>query len=412
MNRRLKTFVVEDFRALDAQLAAGVITQDEYDSIFSEARLHGLMNTEDGRRIGKIMPFAVGGSDTGAILGISKYTSKRKLQRQKLGLWNQKVSPDQQFIFDFGHLFEHGTGMMNVKLLSERTGRDLSFEPCPFGYLNEAWPHVLAHPDGFIKDRKTGELFLAEIKTTSAFSGNWTDYFKQGKIPEEYFAQVQAYLEILGLKKGYLLAWNAARSVFGFTQIEVDLDEDFAVDVLDACERFVEDTENGHMYGAEDIESLKLLSDEAAELYGAEDSSLGYVTLGSEKEDLFRELDRIQEERAMCDARLKPFKDALDAAEKAYKDAAGDDLKVLSRLDRKEAEKMASLYDDIGCAKGGIFETEDATYRVDVSRGYSLDSSVKSYAESTFPAAWDAITKRKPTIKASYRKILKEDAGA
>lgn len=394
---------VEDFRELNDKLERGELTQAEYDKVFTNARIHGLMNTPEGEAFGPIEPFAIGGSAISAIEGTSPYMSKRKLQRERLGLAKEIVDETKQFIFDFGHLFETPTGKQNVQILATKFKKDLIYKSCDFGYLNTRWPHVLAHPDGYIIDRKdpAGKPVLAEVKTTSAWSGNWKNYFSQGKVPPEYMSQVQAYLKILGLDKAYVLAWNGSRSESGFRQIEVALDEEYAVKVLDMAEEFVEDTIRGIRYDASDIDNVDLIGKEAAEMYPFEKPDAKLIEFDADTfEDTFEELSNLMDRQEELSAHVKEV-------EARYKAEVEEQAKELNDLDKKIKKVSGLLLDEVADEAGGTFtDAEGTIWKAIVERKYSLDAKVKAFAAENYPDAWEAITShsRKAAIKVTRQK--------
>ena len=377
--------VVEDYSKLNADLRDGRISQEDYDAIFTDARVHGLMNTPVGKLFGKIYPFAMGGSDTGAVEGCSEFTSKKVLQLKKLSLIESVTPPSLQFIYDFGHIFEDAVGYMGALQLRAR-GIDVVYVPCDFGYVKTDWRHFLVHPDGFLVSPKTGKVVaLAEIKTTRTTSPHWINSFAHDKVPEEYMTQVQAYMQVLGIDTCYVLAWNCERDADGFKQLRVDRDESFARKILDDCEQFVKDTEAGVMYNTD------VLPSEAAMVYKEVDETKDHVKLSvtdPKISGIFSELDRIAEEKA------------------AIKAEAAESQRALYSLEKEEKTLKSGLFDSIGNAPGGIFETEYATYRVDVTRGFSFDADVKKMTQERYPEAWEEITRFKPTISA---KVVKTD---
>lgn len=400
-----KTLVVEDFREQNKKLASGEINQKDYDKTFSNDRLHGKMNTKAGKALGPIKPFAIGGSDLAAIEGTSPYTTKVGLQRQKLGL-SKKSSEEKQFIFDYGHIFEDSVGHMNTKLLGERLGRKLVYTPCEYGYLNPEWPHFLAHPDGYIKDLKTGEIFLGEVKTTSQWTGNWKEYYSQDRIPPEYISQIQVYMYLLGLKEAYLLAFGSSRSEKAFAQIHVALDEEYAKDMLDRAEEFVEDTIKGIRYDATDVDNIDALAKELAEEFAEEDPHADYVKLKkADFGDTFKEISALLDEEDSLKKRVKEIEATFKST------VAAEDIR-LKEITKELAKLSALLIEEVGGNKGATFSDSDGIeWRIDLERGYSLSSDVKKFAAENFPDAWDAITSYKPLApKVKYnRQKPKED---
>lgn len=409
-----RTIRVEDFSILDEMLDSGAMSQEEYDAIFTEARFHGLMNTPEAEEAGvtPILPFAIGGSDLAAIEGTSPYTSKRKLQRLKLGIQTEAIGEDKRFIFDFGHIFEVSIGKQCVKELSKKLGRNLTFIPCTAGYWNPEYPHFLAHPDGFILDLDKKEIIaMAEVKSTSSLSGNWKDFFSQGKVPTEYISQIQAYTKICkgkypSLDRCYVLAWSGVRSMSAFAQIEVLLNDEYATNLLEAAEKFVDDTVRGIRYEATDIENTDLILKEAAEMYPTAKSDAEIIELGKDFDDVFSELNDLVDKQEALTAEIK-------AKEAEFKKTVESQTKELKEIEKAISQRHGMILDKVAANNGGTYTSADGTkWKATVKRDFSFDKEVKEYFKENFKKAWDAVTskKAKVTIKVTREKPEEETA--
>jgi len=76
---------------------------------------------------------------------------------------------------------------------------------------------IEGHPDGMLLHNK--ELFLIEIKSMSSFSFK---RFEEGYIDPSYIAQVNAYMECLGLKRCVFVAMNKDNGILQERIIERD----------------------------------------------------------------------------------------------------------------------------------------------------------------------------------------------
>lgn len=406
--KEFKTYCVEDLSELDMMLESGEITQEQHAESFAEGRLHGRMNTPEGKRIGKIYPFAIGGSELAAIEGTSPYTSKRKLQELKLGLVTEEIDDDKQFIFDWGHIFEEQIGRINTQILARELGMNLSYVPCHNGYWNEEFPHFLAHPDGFIIDTDRNKIFaLAEIKSTSARSGNWEKY-SEGEVPVEYNSQVHSYTKVMKAKfpyldKAYIFAWSGGRYKSAFARVRVDFDDKYATKVLRAGEKFVEETDKGIRYTAADIENADLIGKEAAERYAKANKDAKIIEFGSEFEETFEELSALYDKQEEVSAKIK-------AAEKEFKASVEDDNKELKEIEKLIAQKQGLLTDKVAGDNGGTYTDKNGTkwtFTID-REGFSFDKDVKAALKEAFPKAWKFITEQKPKFKSSLTRMRKE----
>ena len=382
--------VVQDMTSYTEKLAEGYLTQEEFDITFGEQLRNGkLFNTPDGEvflaEYGDSIPFFMGGSNAGVVEGHSKYQSRRFLQLEKLGLIEKSVLPSLQFIYDYGHYFEDAIGRLCAGQM-RRKGIDVVYVPCDYGYINTRWPSFLAHPDGFLLDRKSMKIAaLAEVKTSLKKGAAWRDDFSNGIVPEEYIDQVQAYMQVLGLDDCYVLAHSKhADSAEDFVQIHVARDEARAVRILDDCERFVRETAAGVEYDDE------ILPDEVPVLYKEVDEKLGYVRLPRKTQGTLEQIERLTKDR------------------ESLKEAISDTSKLIARIDSDINKLRASLIPAIGKAPGGMLETSKAVYRIDVNRSFSLDKDVKQKAAEEFPEVWKAICGYKPTVTCTVKVTEKE----
>jgi hypothetical protein len=76
---------------------------------------------------------------------------------------------------------------------------------------------IEGHPDGILIHEK--ELYLLEIKSMSSFS---FARFERGELDSGYVAQMNAYMECLGLKKCVMVALNKDNGIMGERVVEKD----------------------------------------------------------------------------------------------------------------------------------------------------------------------------------------------
>lgn len=408
-SKTYRTFCVEDLSELDKMLENGEISQSTHDELFGEGRQHGRMNTPEGKRIGKIYPFAIGGDDLSAIEGSSPYKTKRKLQELKLGLVTEEIDDEKQFIFDWGHIFEEQIGRINTKILARELGMNLAYLPCHNGYWNEQFPHFLAHPDGFVIDLDTNSIFaLAEVKSTSTKSHAWSLY-SEGDYPREYKPQVQGYAKVMNAKfpsltKAYIFAWSGGRYLSSFARVEIDFDDEYATERLEAGEQFVKDTENGIMYTSADVENAELIEKENAERYAKAKKDAGVIEFGNEFDETFEELNELYDKQEELSAKIK-------AAEKEFKKSIEDDDKELKDIAKAIAKKEGLLTDKVADNNGGTYTDKNGTewtFTID-RESFSFDKDVKAALKEAFPKAWKFVTEQKPKFKTILSRTRKEE---
>ena len=145
----------------------------------------------------------ISGSEIGAILGLSPFTSA-------ITLWAEKTGRiERDFV---------GNTAMRLGQLVEPAIRQLYVEQHPdhvveevgtYASIHASWMH--ANPDGVCVD-ETGQGYILEIKHTATY---WDD------VPEHYKAQVFWYMFVFGLNKAVFAVVNAGR----YKEYEVLWDE-------------------------------------------------------------------------------------------------------------------------------------------------------------------------------------------
>jgi putative phage-type endonuclease len=128
----------------------------------------------------------IGGSDAAAILGVSRWGSPLGVWASKLGLAPGGVESEEM---KMGKLLEP----VVANLYSERTGRRLR-RP---GFMRHAGPDdwMIGQIDRMVLH----EPVLVEIKTSKRYDGWGPDGSDQ--IPEDYYCQVQHYIEVSGAER-------------------------------------------------------------------------------------------------------------------------------------------------------------------------------------------------------------------
>ena len=135
----------------------------------------------------------ISGSEIGAILGLSPFTSA-------LTLWAEKTNRlPNNFVGNtamrLGQLVEPAIR----KLYEELHPEDIVQEVGTYASKENAWMH--ANPDGVCVDAN-GQGYILEIKHTATY---WDD------VPEHYKAQVFWYMQVFGLKRAVFAVVNAGR---------------------------------------------------------------------------------------------------------------------------------------------------------------------------------------------------------
>jgi len=181
--------------------------------------VHGSAEWHDIRRK------AITGTDLAAVLGLPAYRTALDIYYRVLELGGGRVDEENAFM-RWGNVmepvaaqqFEVATGMpvdLNSRLA-----------------IHPDIPYLMGSPDGFVTDPMTGEVCIWEGKAPSFYT---RDQWAPGVCPEHYIHQVEAYLAICGLRRGFVCALMppAAR--------EDDLTQSTEVIVTDERRREIED---------------------------------------------------------------------------------------------------------------------------------------------------------------------------
>lgn len=134
----------------------------------------------------------IGGSDIGAILGVSPWNSRDDIFKLKTG----QVMPEEQKSGS-GALWRGSTWENRIASMFAQKNPQKLLVHCKSSWVNNERPHQFANLDGLIYDPETGKLdSILEIKTSST-PHSWED-----GVPKYYRMQVLWYMDAFGLKKG------------------------------------------------------------------------------------------------------------------------------------------------------------------------------------------------------------------
>ena len=130
----------------------------------------------------------IGGSEIGTILGLNPWESAYSLWAKKSGLI--PVLQTSNFAMRLGQVLE-------APILDLWQEQNPEWEVFATGtYQDAELPFLHANPDALAHNPETGEWIILEVKT----SRNYWD-----QLPPQYEAQVQHYLDVMGLERGYVI---------------------------------------------------------------------------------------------------------------------------------------------------------------------------------------------------------------
>jgi putative phage-type endonuclease len=132
---------------------------------------------------------SIGGSEVSTIMGLNPYESAYALWAKKTGKIPSLVV--ENWAIRFGKAFEE-------PILQLWSQEHPEYEVFTTGtYQDALLPFRHANPDALARHRETGEWIVVEVKTARS---TWDS------VPAGYVAQVQHYMDILGLKQAAIVA--------------------------------------------------------------------------------------------------------------------------------------------------------------------------------------------------------------
>lgn len=137
----------------------------------------------------------IGGSDIGAICGVSPFTSARQIYLNKTGQFQDALKPGEaaQERMYFGHLLEP----IVAEEYARRTGAKLVSINATLQHKDFEW--ALANVDRLIVDDEGKPIGILECKTTSEYNN---EEWANGDLLTSYIYQLNWYMWILDLKQG------------------------------------------------------------------------------------------------------------------------------------------------------------------------------------------------------------------
>lgn len=166
----------------------------------------------------------LGGSDAGAILGLSPYTSAFQLAMEKTGQVKPPDLSDNEAVY-WGNVLES----VVADEFAKRTGLPV-WAPGHM-YRSKANTWQLANPDRFTIHPETGEPAILEVKTGSYFArADWEDG-DDLFVPPWYEAQNLHYAAVTGIRH---LFFGALLGGQRFVIREAEVDEDLIASVTEA----------------------------------------------------------------------------------------------------------------------------------------------------------------------------------
>ena len=160
----------------------------------------------------------IGGSESAAVCGMSRYCSPLEVWLRKTG--RKEAEADNEAMY-FGRLLEP----VLREEFSRRTG--LKVQTCPFMFASKEYPFMIANIDGVVTE-KDGTKAILEIKTTNSFT-TAKDLEDEDGLPVEWYFQIQHYMAVTDLKKAYVAVLIGGNK---FQYQEVERDEETIENII------------------------------------------------------------------------------------------------------------------------------------------------------------------------------------
>jgi putative phage-type endonuclease len=174
----------------------------------------------------------LGGSDAGAILGLSKWKSPLAVYFSKV---TDEVDEKMSVAAELGHELEPFLRRKLKQWLLDNEEIDVEIKEYKHTMQHKIYDFMLCNVDGLYHDPKRDKMIGVEAKTTSAYGeSEW----KEGCLPDNYYAQVQHNLAVSGLDefKVVFLIGNSKWDV-----LTVERNEEFIEKLIEFERKFWEE---------------------------------------------------------------------------------------------------------------------------------------------------------------------------
>lgn len=173
---------------------------------FNDARLLGVFEGGSEEWL-EARTQGVGGSDIGTICGLNPWESAFALWAKRTG---QIPDPELSgWSIRFGKAFEE-------PILGLWAEEHPEFDVFLTGTYVDREGVLIANPDALAQHRESGEWVVVEVKTSR---GSWRE------VPPHYEAQVQHYMDVLGVKRACLVGvvgWDWHESWIDYDEFQAD----------------------------------------------------------------------------------------------------------------------------------------------------------------------------------------------
>lgn len=419
--RHGKIDCIQDFEELDRKFSEGEIPYEEWSAEFSKRR--------------HTIPFSIGGSAVGTLLGNSKWKTPRELQLEisfpNDPNYKEKHSDETLYNFARGHFFEDGVarmgGFMLKKFLTETEDAEIRADdvvvlPFTQQLRNMAFPNCIGDFDRAVRiyGGKYDGWWLGEVKTTKDLGpdrGYWGEYFSrtdlsaEERIPPAYLNQTDYYLGILPYMRGAIFFASCGYDAEENVQIMYERNDERSCTVLNVAQEFCEKSRLGIDVTDDEVTDPRLLKKALKITHGAMDKSLPPADLSdnpymSRYVETDREIKALKKQIEEETLALQEQKDELD---QMYEEENKDVLEKIRFLENERKLIEYKMVPSLGDACTGVAEIDGTQYKLRISKTPSFEKKTKAFFRKKYPEQWKAVSEYDPIYSVSMEKVSSDE---
>lgn len=245
----------------------------------------------------------IGGSDIGAICGVSPYSSARQIYFSKTGQFTDSntIGPAQQDRMHFGHMLEP----VVADEYARRTGAILY--NADLTLCQKDYPWALANVDRLILSVERVPVGVLECKTTSEYGNS---EWENGDLPISYIYQLNWYMWITGLDRGAFACLVGGNKFYYY---DVWINWDLVAEMFAIAEDFWENNVKQLVMPELQAQDTEFVNTENAEVVKNSEIILS--------DDVSNDLAATAVE---CKAKIKELTATLEEAQNRLKDRLGN----------------------------------------------------------------------------------------
>ena len=165
----------------------------------------------------------IGGSEVGSICGVNPWSSALQVYFSKTGQFQEEQEPSDasKERMHFGHVLEPV-----VASEFEERNAGLHCEEANCSFKSNGYEFLLANVDRFVLDESGTVVGILECKTASEqMASEW----EAGDIPASYYYQVQHYMYVTGIHRGWICCLVGGNKFF---QYDIFFDQDLYTNTI------------------------------------------------------------------------------------------------------------------------------------------------------------------------------------